>query len=153
MSVMAPPCPLRSAGHVDLPAGPRAVAEARRLVRDAARGGTVPGGIDLDVALLLTSELVTNAVTHGSGPSGAPVALAITADAGGLRVEAHDTSLASPVLNERPSDDGEHGRGILLIDRLAADWGSYRTATGKAVYFRLAPETALAGGANQAVAA
>lgn len=137
MSVMAPPRPQRSREHVDLPADPRAVGEARRLVRDAVRRGDVPAGVDVDIALLLTSELVTNAVTHGSGCAGGMVTLLIAGEAGGLRVEAHDASLASPVLNDRPADGDEHGRGLLLIDMMASDWGSYRTAAGKAVYFTL----------------
>lgn len=138
MSVMAPSRPQRSRQHADLPADPRAVAEARGLVRDTVRRGDAPAGIDVDVALLLTSELVTNAVTHGSGRAGSGVTLLITGDAGALRVEAHDSSLASPVVHDRPAARDEHGRGMLLIDRMASDWGSYRTAAGKAVYFTLA---------------
>jgi len=135
---MAPSRAQRSCDQADLPADPRAVAEARRLVRGAAARGDVPAGVDMDMALLLTSELVTNAVTHGSDQPGAGVTLLIAGGAGGLRVEAHDASLASPVVNDRPADADEHGRGMLLIDLMASDWGSYRTAGGKAVYFTLA---------------
>jgi hypothetical protein len=34
--------------------------------------------------------------------------------------------------------DAETGRGLLLVATLSAEWGFYRTATGKAVYFTLA---------------
>jgi hypothetical protein len=33
--------------------------------------------------------------------------------------------------------DDETGRGLLLVDTLATDWGFYRTPGGKAVYFTL----------------
>jgi hypothetical protein len=34
--------------------------------------------------------------------------------------------------------DAETGRGLLLVDTLADEWGFYRTPGGKAVYFSLA---------------
>jgi hypothetical protein len=63
MTTMAPPRPAERHGcRVRLATGP---AEARRRVRDAIRSWQVP--VDLDAALLLTSELVTNAIRHEAG--------------------------------------------------------------------------------------
>jgi anti-sigma regulatory factor (Ser/Thr protein kinase) len=92
--------------------------------------------VDADVAVLLTSELVTNAVTHGTGETGEFVLLAVACDAAVLRVEVHDGSGDLPVLDIAPAD-AETGRGLLLVTSLSAEWGSYRTAAGKAVYFTL----------------
>lgn len=118
-----------------LPADPRAVSEARRQVRAAIRYWRLP--VDIDVATLLVSELVTNAITHDSRPEGArPVTLNIRGADGRLRVDVHDTSPEPPVLTGAP-DCAEGGRGLFLVDSLADSWGSYRTAEGKAVFFIL----------------
>src|ERR1700689_3152593 len=65
-----------------------AAAEARSVVEDAIRTWRVP--VDADAAVLLTSELVTNAVTHGTPAQGTPaqgtfVLLTIACDAAVLR--------------------------------------------------------------------
>lgn len=129
----------RFARRVPLEPDLGAVARARDEVDAAIRDWDV--AVDPDVALLLTSELVTNAVTHGtrgqpgSGASGV-VILASTADETGLRVEVHDGSASLPVLNPA-RHDAECGRGLLLVSSLSAEWGYYRTPAGKAVYFTL----------------
>jgi anti-sigma regulatory factor (Ser/Thr protein kinase) len=90
---------------------------------------------------LLTSELVTNAFRYSKGDifvrmrwGGAAVA------EGALRVCVWDTSTAPPVVGEAgPEDAG--GRGLFLVRRLAARWGTYDFALrggGKAVWFELA---------------
>jgi anti-sigma regulatory factor (Ser/Thr protein kinase) len=119
------------ARRVPLTPGPRAAAKARAEVAAAIRAWDIP--VDPDVALLLTSELVTNAVTHGGVP---PVVLVITAGATGLRIDVHDGSLDLPVLELAATED-ESGRGLLLVTSLSAEWGFYRTQAGKAVYFVL----------------
>jgi hypothetical protein len=79
-----------------------AAAEARAMVEDAIRAWRVP--VDADVAVLLTSELVTNAVTHGTPTYGTAaqrtfVLLTIACDAAVLRVDVHDGSGDLPVLD------------------------------------------------------
>ncbi|WP_459981887.1 ATP-binding protein [Nocardioides sp. AN3] len=87
----------------------------------------------LEIVVLLTSELVTNAVHHGTGP----VQLRLSRDDQGVRVEVADESSERPVL--RPIDhDAHHGRGLLLVDALASGWGVDSDKTGKTVWFRLA---------------
>ena len=153
MTTMAPPRPAerherheRHEGHerhvrrgcrVRLATGPAAPAEARRRVRDAIRSWQVP--VDLDAALLLTSELVTNAIRHEAGQGAQAVMLAIASSRGRLRVDVHDTSRSLPAVAEVPAD-AETGRGLLLVETLSDEWGFYRTPAGKAVYFTLAFE-------------
>jgi anti-sigma regulatory factor (Ser/Thr protein kinase) len=129
------PPPVQPSLSVSLKTGPAAPAEARRRVLAAIESWGVPA--DPDVAALLTSELVTNAITHTSGP----VRLFVTCSCGHLRVYVHDASRewAVPAAASR---EAEYGRGLMLVAGLATDWGCYRTSAGKAVYFTLALETA-----------
>jgi anti-sigma regulatory factor (Ser/Thr protein kinase) len=136
MTTMAPPRPAERHGsrgrcRVRLATGPAAAAEARRRVRDAIASWQVP--VDQDAAVLLTSELVTNAVRHEAGQA---VMLVITCAGGQLRVDVHDTSRSLPAVADVPAD-AETGRGLLLVETLSDEWGFYRTAAGKAVYFTL----------------
>jgi anti-sigma regulatory factor (Ser/Thr protein kinase) len=111
-----------------------AAAAARAVVVDVIRSWRVP--VDTDAAVLLTSELVTNAVTHASPSPATFVLLTIGCDASALRVDVHDGSADLPVLDEAPAE-AETGRGLLLVTLLSDEWGFYRTAVGKAVYFTL----------------
>ena len=141
MNAMAPTRPAElHVCRVRLTTGPAAAAEARGQVRAAIRAWDVP--VDQDVAVLLTSELVTNAIGHEVGET---IVLAITCSFGQLRVDVHDTSHTLPVLVDAPVD-AEAGRGLMLVATLSATWGVYRTPAGKAVYFTLAFEPGLAGG-------
>ena len=133
MNVMAPTRPTELAGcRVRLTTGPAASAEARRQVRAAICGWEIP--VDPDVAILLTSELVTNAIRHEVTGI---VTLAITCSCAELRVDVHDTSRCLPMLVDASADD-EAGRGLMLVATLSDEWGFYRTPAGKAVYFTLA---------------
>jgi hypothetical protein len=103
-------------------------------IASEAEDGVIIDADIADTAVLLTSELVTNAITHGESP----VTVAVSWSGGALRVEVHDRSRFMPapwpVID---SADAETGRGLLLVDTLASDWGFYRTPGGKAVYFTL----------------
>jgi anti-sigma regulatory factor (Ser/Thr protein kinase) len=133
MNVMAPTRPTELRGcRVRLTTGPTASAEARRQVREAICAWEIP--VDPDVAILLTSELVTNAIRHEVTGI---VMLAITCSCGQLRVDVHDTSRCLPMLVDASADD-EAGRGLMLVTTLSDEWGFYRTPAGKAVYFTLA---------------
>jgi hypothetical protein len=135
MNAMAPTRPTELYWHcVPLTAGPAAASEARGQVRAAICAWEVP--IDASVAVLLTSELVTNAIRQEPGKL---VTLAITCSCGQLRVDVHDTSRSLPVLVDAPAD-AETGRGLMLVATLSSQWGFYPTPAGKAVYFTLAFE-------------
>ncbi len=118
--------------RVRLTPGPAAPAEARGQVRAAVCAWDLP--VDLDVAVLLTSELVTNAIRHEAGGS---VTVAIRCAGGRLRVDVHDSSRFLPVPADAPVE-AETGRGLMLVAALAQEWGCYRTPGGKVVYFTLA---------------
>lgn len=141
MNAMAPPrlgqlqeCRSR------LAARPVAASQARYLVLAAI--GSWDSPVDRDVAILLASELVTNAVQHAAGSS---ITLVISCSLGQFRVEVHDTSDGTPVVVDARAD-AETGRGLMLVATLADDWGFYRTPSGKSVYFTLALQTELADG-------
>jgi hypothetical protein len=141
MNAMAPTRPTETqVCRVRLTAGPAGAAEARRQVRDVICAWDCP--VEADIAVLLASELVTNAIRHQAG---AAVILAITFTFGELRVDVHDTSRSWPVLVDA-SVDAEAGRGLMLVATLSASWGVYRTPTGKAVYFTLACQPDLVAG-------
>lgn len=117
--------------RVPLTTGLAAAGEARKQVRAAIWAWDV--SVDPDVAVLLTSELVTNAIRHEEGET---IMLAITCSSGQLRVDVHDTSRTLPVVADAAAD-AETGRGLMLVATLSDEWGFYRTPAGKAVYFAL----------------
>ena len=128
--VATPPIQLNHC-RVRLAATRAAAGEARSQVRAVIRDWGVP--VDPDTAVLLASELVTNAITHETGGT---ITLGIRCLRGRLRVDVYDTSHSFPVVSVAPGD-AETGRGLMLVATLAAEWGFYRTPAGKAVYFTL----------------
>jgi len=111
---------------------PTAAAEARGQVRAVIRAWKVP--VDPDIAVLLTSDLVTNAITRGEGET---LTLAIRCSGGHLRVDVYDASRSLPVAMDEPAGT-DTGRGLVLVAALSAEWGSFCTPAGKATYFTLA---------------
>ena len=131
-ALLAPPAELRHR-RVRLELGSAAAAHASGHVRTAITAWSVP--VDPAVAVLLTTDLVINAVTNGAAGE---VMLSIRWSAGQFRVEVHDSSPAGDPWNPaEPGADAE--RGLLLAAVLAADWGHYRTPAGRAVYYVLVP--------------
>lgn len=111
---------------------PTAAAEARSQVRAVIRAWRVP--VDPDIAVLLTSDLVTYAITRGEGET---VTLAIRCSRGHLRVDVYDASRSLPMAVGEPAGT-DTGRGLVLVAALSAEWGSFCTPAGKATYFTLA---------------
>ncbi|MGW8366528.1 ATP-binding protein [Streptomyces wedmorensis] len=131
-----PPAPSRTRRYA-LGEADGAVRECRDHTRQALRewfgaAGT-PGHIAVDDALLLVSELVTNAYIHG----GVPYELCLDRTDGRLWVQVSDTS------PERPRPHGRHragrpsGHGLYLLERLSAAWGWLPRGRGKAVWFEV----------------
>ena len=136
-AAQAGPEPTRDTRFPLIP-GPAAASVARAHLRAAISSWRLP--VDMDVAVLLVSELVANAIIHGD--EGARILAAVTmrvrCSGGELRVEVHDRSRNIPVpASLEVPDDSETGRGLMLVDTLAAEWGYYLTPGGKAVYFTL----------------
>ena len=111
---------------------PIAAAEARSQVGAVIRAWKVP--VDPDIAVLLTSDLVTDAITHGEGET---VTLAIRCSRGHLRIDVYDTSRSLPMTRDEPAGT-ETGHGLVLVAALSTEWGSFQTPAGKATYFTLA---------------
>ena len=86
-------------------------------------------------ALLLVSELVTNAVKYG--PEHGEIRLIIAEDDQRMRITVHDTG-AGPLPEMRPADRLPHeggGHGLRLVDRVSDRWGVERGSTR--VWFEL----------------
>ncbi len=78
---------------------------------------------DTDAATLVVSELVANAVVHAAGDV-EPIELTLDADGACLRIEVLDHDPSPPTLPAHaPGADGEGGRGLLIVDRVADRWG------------------------------
>ncbi|MFP3987204.1 ATP-binding protein [Streptomyces sp. E11-3] len=109
----------------------RAVPEVRRAIRDLLRHWGRPGRSD--IAELLTSEIVTNALVH----TDAEAVVTATLSPRGLRVEVRDFVGHRPRLRVPNADDGTHGRGLVLVQSLADSWGVRAHGVGKSVWFEL----------------
>lgn len=108
-------------------------AAARRLIREALE--PYPTHV-VEHAQLLTSELVTNAVVHGSPP----IQLAIEIDGRTLRVAVSDGNPDTPVVQEAGAAH-PGGRGLFIVDSFAQAWGVIAASAdsfGKTVWFSLA---------------
>ncbi len=119
--------------EVTLPDGPEGASFARRAMVRAA----VLWRLDRDLtetALLLVSELTTNAIRHGAPP----VRLSLRLERDRLRVEVTDSSPALPEL-DHPGPDQVGGRGLQIVQLLAARWGASTSPRrlGKTVWFEL----------------
>jgi anti-sigma regulatory factor (Ser/Thr protein kinase) len=113
-----------------LPLDPASAAAARRFVSDVldqwGHHRLTPH------VALMTSELVTNSVLHTTGE----LELGLFLDLDRLRVEVVDHSDRLPTV-QIPDDDATGGRGLLIIDALARDWGVDGRGGGKAVWFEV----------------
>ena len=83
----------------------------------------------VDDATLIVSELVTNAIQHGDGDQ---ITMTMTVRGGYLRLAVHGETPGQPVARNAP-DDAECGRGLFLVDCLAAahggTWGTERNGS------------------------
>ncbi|MEV5407296.1 ATP-binding protein [Thermopolyspora sp. NPDC052614] len=93
--------------------GPRAAAQARRLVHDVLTSVPVSAESVEDVALAV-SELVGNAVLHGEPP----IELVLSIDQGGIHAAVVDSGPGSPLMH--PTDlEAERGRGMAIVSDLS----------------------------------
>ena len=101
---------------ITLDRDPAQAAGARRKVRELVTGWSL--GQHADLAELVVSELVANALRHGAGP----IEIRLFRGPGGLRVEVHDDGAGRPV-RRHAGDYDECGRGLELLDGLIAPLG------------------------------
>ena len=112
----------------------KSAAAARRTLEQILGEAELTGLVD--EALLLVTELVTNAVVH----AGTEIELRVETSTEGLHVEVVDRSPGSlPVIRPAPAETREGGRGVFLLDALATEWGTRHFGGGKSVWFRLGP--------------
>jgi two-component sensor histidine kinase len=112
-----------------LPLDARSVAAARRLLRSTLDAHATSSADD---AVLMISELVTNAVRHARTRLHVSVSIADRT----LRVEVSDddpTLPVAPALEHHATS----GRGLRIVDNLADRWGATPTDAGKTVWFEL----------------
>lgn len=117
----------RKLGRADL----KAVPEARRALRELLRQWGRPERSE--IAELLTSELVTNALIHTDHDA----VLTATVSPRGLHVEVRDFVGRRPRPRVSTTDDSTNGRGLFLVQALADAWGVRPHGVGKAVWFDL----------------
>jgi anti-sigma regulatory factor (Ser/Thr protein kinase) len=129
-------------GSLTIPGRPEHVREARAFVAKAL-GELHPAA---ENAVLLTSELVTNAVMHSASHcSGGTITVQITESARGVRIEVADagSDLSAPVV--RGDVYASDGHGLFLVQTLSDQWGYLRDDEGTTVWFWLGAATAPGG--------
>lgn len=125
-----------------LPRHARSAGRARVLLREQATSWKLPDEVT-ETAVLLLSELMTNAYRHAKVSPGREIRARCVLDGDGrLRVSVTDANDTLPAPREASPED-ESGRGLALVAALADDWGAEPRpgGAGKTVWFELAPDS------------
>jgi anti-sigma regulatory factor (Ser/Thr protein kinase) len=120
-----------SARTLVLAPDPAAVREARAFVRTACREAGTARDL-LETVVLLTSEAVTNAFTHGRSEA----RIAVEAGPARVRVEVGDDNSRHPQPQD-PDADALDGRGMAILAGLSERWGVRDDPYGKTVWFEV----------------
>ncbi|HET6869894.1 MAG TPA: anti-sigma factor antagonist [Solirubrobacteraceae bacterium] len=123
-----PTMPFTERVELELARNPAAPARARAELRETLADGV--GEADRATLILLTSELVTNAVIHSGADAGDMVRLRITVYPDRVRIEVTDPGSGFEVGNlpSRPRDFGGHG--LVVVEGLSSRWGTTRAGAG-----------------------
>jgi anti-sigma regulatory factor (Ser/Thr protein kinase) len=119
-----------SESRARFPGVPASAGRARRFVAAALADAGRPEATE--VAVLLVSELVSNAVLH----AGTELEVVARVHPDRLAVEVHDGA-GGQATRRRYGATSATGRGLLLVEELARDWGTVVTDDGKFVWFEL----------------
>ena len=115
---------------VPLPKDPQSPALARRSVEEVIAAAGVANAEKNDL-VIIASELVTNAIAHGSGP----VTLSVSCEDSEITVEVSDGDPRVELIDMRPVDaTAVGGRGLRIVAALADRWGTRRSHRGKTVW-------------------
>ena len=117
---------------LELESDPEMVAVARQFVRD--RLASWEAADRVDSAVLVASELVTNAVLHAR----TAVTLRVEKSGPKVRIEVFDENPRLPVAGPSPPD-ATSGRGLALISAVAGAWGMENRGDGKVVWAEIGP--------------
>ena len=115
--------------RLQLPPEPTSAGMARRFVASSLLADDEVA----ELAVLLVSELASNAVLHAR----TPFELVVEDDGRRLRVEVHDDSSALPTLKDYVAESVT-GRGLHIVAASADNWGFEARERGKCVWFELA---------------
>ncbi|WP_371783184.1 ATP-binding protein [Streptosporangium subroseum] len=130
---------LHPLGHAEFAGAPCSVATVRAWARGLLSGRVVEAVLG-DVVLLL-SEVVTNAVVHSDSGhrAGGSVTVCLGLGGGMVHVEVIDDGSAGSIPFVRAAEaDSDGGRGLFLVEVMAADWGTHHDdEAGTAVWFHL----------------
>jgi anti-sigma regulatory factor (Ser/Thr protein kinase) len=114
------------------PGHPRQAAHARRFVARALDGCPAT-----DTAVLLTSELVTNALAHTPSSDGGSFEVIVWRGAAAVCIAVLDAGSGKTPAAGGVDPGSESGRGLSLVAMLAASWGHDGGTAGRAVWFLL----------------
>ncbi|MCX5227251.1 SpoIIE family protein phosphatase [Streptomyces sp. NPDC006553] len=115
-------------------AEPERIAAAREQVRQLLHDWRDED--QLDSAVLMVSEMVTNVLVHTDGDALLVAEIACGEKARRLRVEVSDGSDELPH-KRHPGEMASSGRGLVLMEMLADAWGVDPRGEGKAIWFEL----------------
>jgi len=133
--VTAPPTASWPVKTLVLQPDPRSVRAARVFIQTHCAAQLASD--TCDTAVLLTSEVVTNALLHGRSQ----VRLAVRIDQTGLTVEVGDDNSQHPPGTTTADPGALGGRGLSILASLATCWGVRDEPLGKIVWFRISTDT------------
>ncbi|MDH6116606.1 ATP-binding protein [Kitasatospora sp. GAS204B] len=122
-----------------LPRSNRSPGKARRFLTRTL-SSVKEGERFLDKGELVLSELVTNALVHGTR-TGQLIWIGLKVDGEQLWIAVEDPSSSVPVVCQASAAEGESGRGMLLVEKLSLAWGcGPREGIGKRVWVLVGPD-------------
>ena len=130
---------------VDLPPEPKSATQARSLTRDYLQSSCPREAIE--IAALLITELVTNAVLHAR----TPIVVSVESSPGTVFLAVDDKAAGEPVARDY-GIDAATGRGIKLVRELSTRWGVDRSGVGKRVWCEITFPTSAEVRADRGVA-
>jgi anti-sigma regulatory factor (Ser/Thr protein kinase) len=115
--------PTLDAVRLDLPCDSSASSIVRKALQEVQALGASP-----EDALIVASELVTNAVLHSGGSPGDSIVVCAKRTLSSMVIEVQDPGLSDRRPELRPEGTAEHGGyGLRLVQQLARRWGAERT--------------------------
>lgn len=121
--------------ELELPRDPLAPSRARSEVRELIAG--LLEEAELANLVLLTSEVVTNAVVHPDCAEGSPISLRIASYPRGVRIEVEDSGEGFDPAVPKASSSRGGGQGLFLVDQCSARWGAHPVQTEHGARFRV----------------